>query len=124
MKRLDVRRVNFCPDADIRLKRLKGQTGVTPNLLCRVGFCMSLDEKSHLPDQYPPGSRDINRETLLGDYDDLFVGLLKQRLYRDELNWDEHASEQFNAHMNRGVLLLDARVDSLAELLLRASPKA
>ena len=120
MQRLESRRVNFCPEADIRLKRLKGQTGVTPNLLCRIGFCLSLDERSPpVSSQYLPGPRDINRETLFGEFDALFVALLRQRLSDDGLPWSEHASDQFNAHMNRGVLLLDARADSLAEVLLR-----
>ena len=120
MSPLESRRVNFCPDADVRLRRLKGQTGITPNLLCRIGFCISLDERSPpVPDQYPAGPRDINRETLLGEFDVLFVSLLRQRLVNDGLTWADHAVEQFNAHMNRGVLLLDARADSLAEVLLK-----
>lgn len=118
MQRLDVRRVNFSPEADARLKRLKGQTGVTPNLLCRIGFCMSLEEVSAPdPAHYPPGPRDINRYTLTGEYDDLFVALLRQRVAEQDLDWETRAAEQFAAHMNRGVLLLAARTNSLVDLI-------
>ena len=118
MSQLDVRRVNFSPEADARMKRLKGATGVTPNLLCRVGFCLSLEEPSApVPGQYPPGPRDINRYTLTGEYDDLFVSLLRQCMHDQNLDWDTEASEQFTAHMNRGVLLLAPRVKSLSDLM-------
>lgn len=114
---LDARQVKFSPEADARLKRLKAKTGITPNLLCRVGFCMSLEEPgTPQSDQYPPGDRVINRYTLTGPYDALFVALLRQRMFEDGLGWDE-ASEQFRAHMNRGVLLLNARVGSTEDLL-------
>ena len=118
MNPLDSRRVNFCPEADARLKRLKGLTGVTPNLLCRVGFCLSLEERA-VPEvsHYPAGTRDINRYTLTGEYDDLFVALLRQRLHGDNLDWTEHAVDQFAAHMNRGVLLLAARAPDLADMM-------
>ena len=122
MSRLLSRRVTFSPEADARLKRLKGQTGVTPNLLCRIGFCMSLSERSPPnPNHYPPGDRQINRYTLLGEFDELFVALLRQRLFEDELDWSEHGDEQFSAHMNRGVLLIAARTNTLGDLLAGAS---
>ncbi|MBT3223399.1 MAG: DndE family protein, partial [Proteobacteria bacterium] len=70
-----------------------------------------------IPEQYPPGNRDINRYTLTGEYDDLFVALLRQRLLEDELDWETHATEQFACHMNRGVLLLSARGSTLPDLL-------
>lgn len=111
--------VAFSPEADARLRRLKGATQITPNLLCRVGFCMSLAEGG-VPDlaHYPShvDSRKIARSTLTGPYDKLFVALLRQRMQEDGLEWDA-APEQFKAHMNRGVLLLNARVRSTEELL-------
>ncbi len=118
MTPLDVRRVNFSPEADARLKRLKGQTGVTPNLLCRIGFCMSLEEPSPPnPHHYPTGQREINRYTLTGEYDDLFVALLRQRMHEQGLSWESAAAAQFASHMNRGVLLLAARCTRVADLI-------
>ena len=31
---------------DLRLRNLKARTGLTPNLLCRPGFCLSLAERA------------------------------------------------------------------------------
>ncbi len=114
---LDTRKVNFSPEADARLKRLKSKTSITPNLLCRVGYCMSLEEPGvPVPEQYPTGQRDINRYTLTGPYDSILVALLRQRLHEDGLDWSE-APTQFHAHMNRGVMLMNARVGSVEQLL-------
>jgi DNA sulfur modification protein DndE len=118
MHELDVKRVTFCTEADNRMRRLKAVTGVTPNLLCRVGFCLSLEERS-VPDldRYASGERIINRYTLTGEYDPLFVALLRQRLLEDDLDWEQCSGAQFTAHMNRGVLLVAARVKTLPDLM-------
>ena len=118
MYELDVKRVAFCTEADNKMRRLKALTGVTPNLACRIGFCLSLEEPA-APDsaRYPPGDRIINRYTLTGEYDPLFVALLRQRLQEDRLDWTVHGGPQFAAHMNRGVLLVAARVKTLPDLL-------
>lgn len=121
MNGLSVRRVNFSKEADTRMKRLKGQTGVTPNLFCRIGFCMSLEDPTPVvASHHPPGPRDINRYTLTGDFDSVMVALLRQRLAEDGLDWDEHASEQFRLHMNRGVHLVAMRATSIHELMTAA----
>jgi DNA sulfur modification protein DndE len=96
---------------------MKSRTEITPNLLCRIGFCMSLEEPG-IPDpsKYPEDSqREINRYTLLGEYDAVFVSLLRQRLARDGLA-DASLDEQFRAHMNRGVVVLAGRLKELADL--------
>lgn len=116
MQRLSIRRVRFCVEADNRLKQLKSKTGITPNLLCRIGFCLSLEEPGvPNPDRYPEGPRDINRQTLMGQYDEVFEALLKQRVHEDGLAQD-CLDEQFHAHMNRGVILLSSRVRNLTDL--------
>jgi DNA sulfur modification protein DndE len=78
---------------------------------------MSLEEPG-VPDskKYPEDSdREINRYTLLGEYEAVFVSLLRQRLARDG-NRDESLDDQFRAHMNRGVLLLQGRLKELSDL--------
>jgi DNA sulfur modification protein DndE len=71
------------------------------------------------PDDYPEEEREFNRYTLLGEYDPLFVALLKQRCQQDGLDLSRLA-DYFRAHMNRGILLLQRRVksiDDIAELV-------
>lgn len=123
--KLSVKRLRFCQEADNWLRVLKSRTGVTPNVLCRLGFALSLDEpRLPTPSTYPEDSgREINRYTLLGEYDATYVALLRQRM-SDDVRTDRRGSgardidAQFRAHMNRGVLLLAARVKSLPDLLV------
>lgn len=117
MSKLTVRRVRFCAEADSRLKTIKARSGITPNLLCRIGFCMSLEEPG-VPnlEHYPEDSaREINRYTLTGEYDEAFETLLRQRIINDGLSPSE-LDMQFKAHMNRGVLLLNSRARSLVDI--------
>lgn len=122
-------RIRFCDEADQRLRHIKARTGITPNLLCRIGFCLSLDDPI-VPDpaEFPPDSqREIDRHTLTGQYDVLFLALLRERCMRDKLPTEgKEFEEQFRAHMNRGVLLLFQRVKSLPDLckLVPAVPVA
>jgi DNA sulfur modification protein DndE len=112
-------RVRFCEEADSRLRSLKARTGLSANLLCRVGFSLSLNDPT-IPDPllYPEDSpREIDRPTLTGQYDALFLALLRERCAKDELDLEGAVfEEQFRAHMNRGVLLLFHRVKGLADL--------
>lgn len=110
-------RVRFCDEVDQRLRHLKARTTLTANLLCRIGFCLSLDDPT-IPDpaKYPENSpREIDRPTLTGQYDVLFLALLRERCVKDNLPTSGKGFEdQFRAHMNRGVLMLFQLVKTLA----------
>jgi DNA sulfur modification protein DndE len=98
------------------LRFVAGKTGLTPNLLCRIGFCLSLGEPSiPNPADYPEEDREFNRYTLLGEYDALFVALLKQRCQQDGLD-PSRIPDYFRAHMNRGIVLLQRRVKSISDI--------
>jgi len=115
--RLEVQRIPFSQDADARLRMLKARTGITPNILCRMGFCLSLEEPG-VPGKdlcSASGGREINRYTLVGKYDSAFQGLLTARLIEDGAPLDKLDS-YFIGHMNRGVELLAARVRTLVDL--------
>jgi DNA sulfur modification protein DndE len=111
-------RLRVCQEVDQRLIHLKGRTGLTPNLLCRIGFSLSLNDLTVPdPNAYPPDSnRELNRYTLTGEWDDLFVALLRERCAHDELDLENDLEDQFRAHVNRGVLMLYQRVKHLGDL--------
>ena len=116
---MKLNRLRVCQEVSHRLSILKGRTGLTPNILCRIGFCLSLNDPTIPdPDDYPLDSdREINRHTLTGPWDSLFVALIKERCYQDGLpTSDEALAKQFRAHINRGVLLLYKRIRSLNHL--------
>lgn len=109
-------KIRLTKDASNRLRFLAGRTGLTPNLLCRIGFCISLEEpKVPNPDEFAEEEREFNRYTLLGEYDALFMALLRQRLHQDGIRLD-HLEGHFRAHLNRGITLLQQRVRCVSDL--------
>ena len=111
-----INKIRLTKDASDRLKQLKARTGLTPNILSRIGLCLSLNEQAiPNPAHYPEEDREFNRYTLLGEWDDLYVALLKQRMVQDSLP-DRDTEDQFRAHVNRGIVALSKLVKSLADL--------
>jgi len=103
MPEVNLQRISFTVEADNRLRLLKARTGITPNILCRIGFCLSLEEPgipSELPDNFKTG-REINRYTLLSKYDQFFVALLTTRLVKDQLPLTG-IDKMFLAHIHLG----------------------
>lgn len=112
-------RLRVCAQADQALIQLKARTGLNPNILCRIGFALSLDDPL-VPDSasYPPdSSREINRFTLLGEWDEYFIALLRERCAYDGLDLDQELDDQFRAHVNRGVIMLTTRVKHLGDIV-------
>jgi DNA sulfur modification protein DndE len=110
-------RLRVCEEADLRLRILKARTGLTPDLLCRLSFCLSLNDPTPPdPSQYPEdGPREINPYTLIRPWESLILALLRERCHQD--SFDEKESEdQFRAHVNRGILLLYKQVHDLSDL--------
>lgn len=116
-------KVRLTKDASNRVRFLAGKTGMTPNLLCRLAFCLSLNEAGMPnPNDYPEEEREFNRYTLLGEYDTLFVALLRERCRQDGLGY-ERLGDYFRAHLNRGVVLLQKRVRGVSDIVeLIAAP--
>lgn len=116
---LKLQRVRFSTEADNRLRMLKARSGLDNNIICRLGLCLSLEEPGEpRSDSSGPSLREINRYTLLGEYDPLFVALLNAR--HPALGDDAEGLERlFLEHLHRGITLLANRLKaavSLAEL--------
>lgn len=105
------------------MRLLRSRTGITPNVLARYGFCLSLEEPGIPPNPFDSeeASRDINRHTLLGEHDTLYVALLRTWVARKDLLSecsDAKFDDLFTRHMNRGFELISARVRNLPDLAL------
>ena len=101
------------------------RTGLTPNILSRIAFCVSLGE-SGMPDPrlYDEEGQEFNRYTLTGEWDVLYISLLKERMLADGLDPSQDLVPYFRAHLNRGVMSLHTRVRGLADLVdLIPSPR-
>jgi len=115
---MTLNRIYVGQEVDNRLRVLKARIGLTPNLLCRLGFCLSLAEPG-VPDPklYEDGQvREFNRYTLTGQWDLFFFSLLRERLVQDELEIESELETQFKAHLSRGVMLLYQRLKKLEDL--------
>ncbi len=116
MSELTLQRIPFTEEADSRLRLLKFRTGITPNILCRIGFCLSLEEPgvpTVLSEGFKQG-REINRYTLLGKDDLVYVSLLLVRLNSENISLNK-TNDMFLAHVNRGVEILAARIKSVSD---------
>ncbi len=114
---LTIKRIPFTVDSDSRLRSLKGRTGITPNILCRAGFCLSLEEFG-MPKIITPKveiGREIYLYTLLGQYEILFMALLKTWIQKHKCDF-EKIDTYFIAHMNRGVGLLGYKIKSISDI--------
>jgi DNA sulfur modification protein DndE len=110
-------RITIGKDATNRLKMLKANTGMTPNYLCRIGFCYSLNEpRPPNPGEYNNDGQTFNRYTLLGEHDALYMALLKERLIQENKDPEEDLYEEFVAHLNRGVIRVHGNVRNLTDL--------
>ena len=113
---LDIRRIQFSSEADVMLKMLKARTGITPNVLCRMALCLSLDEPGvPRPSVGDKSTREINRFTLLGEYDVALMSLVKVRLEQDGVAPGD-AEVAFINHVHRGIALLAGRMKTLVDL--------
>jgi DNA sulfur modification protein DndE len=123
-KRLELtqQRIWFSATVDNKMRQLRARTGITPNILARFGFCLSLEEPGDPGDPFrgEKATREINRGTLLGEHDAVYIALFRTWVSHNR-QYAECSAEEFNrlfvAHMNRGFELLSARMRGLADLL-------
>jgi DNA sulfur modification protein DndE len=109
-------RVQIDTQATNNLSMLKGRTGLTPNYLCRIGLCYSLNEpRPPNPEEYNADGQTFNRYTLLGEHDALYMALLKERLIQEGEDPKEDLYEEFVAHLNRGVIRVFGNVNDLTD---------
>jgi len=114
---MDFTRLWVGQHTDGQLRNL-ARLGIRPNLICRIGFCLSLREPD-APDPalYDDGQvREFNRSTLLGQWDSLFVCLLKEYLRKHGVDTERDLESHFRAHISRGVRLISTRVSRASDL--------
>ena len=128
MSELTLRKVPFTEDSDNRLRTLKARTGLDRNYLCRLGFCLSLEEPG-VPEPLAPetkAAREIDRYTILGQNGQAYIALLLIWMKHNELPLTPSAqiNDFFVAHMNRGVELIATRIRSLADIAVLLTSKS
>jgi len=111
-------RIRVSEEATNQLRVLKGRTGLTPNFLCRLALCTSLEEGG-IPDpqRYDENGQEFNRYTLTGQWDALFAALVRERLVNDGLDSEDDFYHQYRAHINRGVGTVYGRVKGVGNIV-------
>ena len=108
-------RIKLSAKSQNLLGRLKARTGLTPNLLARFALCLSIKEKSSpVASQYDKEGNDIEPAVLFGEYESLYLGLMKNRLNKDRLSESE-LNEMTRCHINRGVIALSPRIQNIGD---------
>ena len=100
-----------------KLSVLRRRTGLTPNLLCRIGLCYSLESPGLPPLDFDEEGKELNRYTLTGEWDSLFTSILIERLYQDNIDYELEGELYLKAHLNRGISMIHSRVKKLPDLL-------
>jgi DNA sulfur modification protein DndE len=120
MPELKLRKIPFTVESENRLRMLKGRTGLDRNYLCRLGFCLSLEEAGVpriVSDKVKTG-REIDRYTLLGQYGQGYLALLLVWMKENNsaLPPGANIDTMFITHMNRGVEIVASRVRNLSDI--------
>lgn len=89
------------------LVALQASTGLTWNILSRIAIALSLKDPSLPPHVENKSGVDIHRNALTGENDYVFKALIKQHAKRN-ITDDEYFPTLFNAHLERGIKLLDS----------------
>jgi len=111
-----INKIKISEKSTYLVRQLKGQTGLTPNILARFAFCHSLNIPG-IPtsEEYDSDGMEFNRYTITGQHDLIMMTLLAQRLEDDGLG-EKDANEQFRLHICRGIMEIWPRVYSLLDL--------
>jgi len=109
-------RLRISEKATFRLSQLKGKTGLTPNIICRIAICYSLNDPSiPNPAEYDERGQEINRYSLTGEWDTFFIALVKERCIHDKLDPEKDLYDQLRAHLNRGVFGIFPQIKGLGD---------
>jgi DNA sulfur modification protein DndE len=109
-------RIRISEKATTRLNMIKGKTGLTPNIVCRIAICYSLNDPSiPNPADYDEKGQELNRYTLTGEWDTFFIALVKERCIHDKLDPEKDLYDQLRAHLNRGVFGIFPQIKGLGD---------
>lgn len=100
-------RLKTTEKAATSLKNLQSTTGLTPNILIRLSISLSiLDPIQPKEIQSESKGLEFNRNTLTGEQDYFYKSLIRQHAEK-EISEEDYFPALFNAHLERGVQLLE-----------------
>ena len=109
-----------------QLLKLKRATGIKNwNVLCRWAFCISLADNTAPTDKkiLTDSSVEMSWKVFGGDYQGIYLALLKERCKQDRLETSPDVlAQQFRLHLHRGIAHLagDRSIKTISNLVNRA----
>jgi len=95
---------------------MRVRTGLTPNILLRFAFCMSIkDPGIPNPDEYNQDGSVLTSTVIFGEHEPIYLALMLNRLKQDKLDPEEYLQRMTRAHLNRGIISLSPRINDLAD---------
>jgi len=92
------------------------RTGLTPNILLRFAFCMSIKDPSiPNPDEYNQEGSVLTSNVIFGEHESIYLALMLNRLKHDKLDVEEYLHKMTRAHLNRGTIALRPRINDLSD---------
>ncbi|PUA28817.1 MAG: DNA sulfur modification protein DndE [Cellvibrio sp. 79] len=114
--------VRLSEKAKSQLVRIKARTGIHQwNHLCRWAFCLSLREPSVPPfeDIITNSNVEMTWKTFGGEFQDVYLGLLKTRLIKDNILLNNaNLQKYFKLHLHRGISYLAKKSESITHLMM------
>lgn len=89
------------------LVSLQSSTGLTWNVLSRIAIALSLKDPSIPHSVDNKTGVEIHRNALTGENDYIFKALIRQHSKKNVTD-EEYFPDLFNAHLERGIKLLDS----------------
>ncbi len=111
-------RIKISEDATKMLATLKTRTGLTPNILCRIGLSYALN-KSKVSNLIPikENGQEFVRFVLLGEYEPVYIALVKEKCVELNLDPENDFLKVFKNYLNEGIIALYARVKGIEDLI-------
>ena len=82
---------------------MRVRTSLTPNILLRFAFCMSLKDPSiPNPDEFDEKGMELLPSVLFGEHENIYMALMLDRLHKDKLDPELYLHKMTRAHLNRG----------------------
>ena len=95
---------------------MRVSTGLTPNILLRFAFCMSIkDPGIPNPDEYNQDGSILTSNIIFGEHEPIYLALMLNRLKNDKLDPELYLNKMMRAHLNRGVIALSPRINDLSD---------
>ncbi|MBR0576971.1 DNA sulfur modification protein DndE [Proteiniclasticum sp. BAD-10] len=102
-------KMNLSKDAEVLLRGISNNFGLTPNIICRYALIFSLKDDGPLDFEMDNKGIEFQRYTLTGEYDVLFRELIKSRENR-QINDDDYFSLYLKAHIEKGLRILENEI--------------